>query len=230
MTAQPEILDPGVVLKDAAAVYRQHAAVLLPAALVILLVLGIVSFAVRDSAPLVALPVQVIVGIVFQGMVVLLAKKTREGRPVEGAGQLFAGVGSVFLPLLGVAVVSGIATGVGLALLLVPGLFLLTIWAVVAPVVVLEGRGVFETLGRSRELVRWNGWPTFALVALSLVLQVAVAAPAIAIGAGSLGGAVAQLALGTIVVPFTALVTAMLYFRLLEIQSALRASIASESR
>ena len=56
--------------------------------------------------------------------------------------------------------------GIGFILLIIPGLFLIVIWSVVAPVVVLERPGVFAAFGRSRELVRGNGWNVFAVIVL----------------------------------------------------------------
>ena len=48
--------------------------------------------------------------------------------------------------------------------MIVPGLILITIWAVVAPSIVVEDKGVFEAFGRSRELVRGNGWKVFVAI------------------------------------------------------------------
>ena len=60
----------------------------------------------------------------------------------------------------------GLGILVGFILLIVPGLFLLTIWAVVAPVTVLERPGIFAAFGRSRELVRGHGWTVFGALVL----------------------------------------------------------------
>ena len=67
--------------------------------------------------------------------------------------------------------VAGIAIGIGFVLLIVPGLFLLTIWALVAPVVVIERKGVMASLERSRELVRGHGWQVFAVIVVLLLLN-----------------------------------------------------------
>ena len=55
-------------------------------------------------------------------------------------------------------------------LLIVPGLFLLTIWIAVIPAIVLEGRGIGESFGRSRDLVRGNGWNVFGVIILTILL------------------------------------------------------------
>ena len=57
---------------------------------------------------------------------------------------------------------------IGFMLLIVPGLILLTIWSVAAPVIVLSARR--WALRRSRELVRGNGWPVFGVILILLVL------------------------------------------------------------
>ena len=62
----------------------------------------------------------------------------------------------------------------GFLLLVVPGLFLLTIWIAVIPAIVLEGRGIGESFGRSHDLVRGNGWNVFGVIVLTILLLIAV--------------------------------------------------------
>jgi hypothetical protein len=72
---------------------------------------------------------------------------------------------SVWPVLLGLIVASflyGIGVAIGLILLIVPGLIVLTWWAVVAPVIVIERAGIIEAFGRSRRLVDGNGWIVLA--------------------------------------------------------------------
>ena len=54
----------------------------------------------------------------------------------------------------------------GLLLLVVPGLFLATWWALIAPAVVSERLSWRQSLRRSRELVRGFGWTVFGVIAL----------------------------------------------------------------
>jgi hypothetical protein len=60
----------------------------------------------------------------------------------------------VFWPLVAVSILFGIGVGIGFVLPIIPGLMLLVIWSVVAPVTVLERVGVLAAFGRSGELVR----------------------------------------------------------------------------
>jgi hypothetical protein len=65
------------------------------------------------------------------------------------------------LPLLGLGVVACIGVIVGLICLIVPGLFLATIWAVSAPAMVVERLDVGQALGRSSALTQGHRWPVF---------------------------------------------------------------------
>ena len=55
-------------------------------------------------------------------------------------------------------------------LLIIPGLILLTIWAVFAPAIVIERIRVIDAFGRSRELVRGNGWPVFGVIIVAFLI------------------------------------------------------------
>ena len=76
--------------------------------------------------------------------------------------------------IIGAGILLGLAIGIGFLLLVVPGLFLLTIWIAVIPAIVLEGRGIGESFGRSHDLVRGNGWNVFGVIVLTILLLIAV--------------------------------------------------------
>src|ERR1700677_2453664 len=62
-----------------------------------------------------------------------------------------------------------VIAGLGVIVLLVPGTYLLTVWSVALPVVVLERPGGLRALRRSRELVRGNRWRVLGLALLFAV-------------------------------------------------------------
>ena len=86
----------------------------------------------------------------------------------------------------------------------------------IAPVVVVEQTGVFDSFGRSRALVRGHGWQVFGVIILVVVLLLIVGiATAILIDAvGDAGGSAISWALNVLTAPITALVAAVLYFAL----------------
>jgi hypothetical protein len=150
-------------------------------------------------------------------MVVKLVKDVQDGRRDHSVGELIRSVQPVFWPLAGVSILFGLATAVGFLLLIIPGLILTVIWSVVAPVTVLERPGVFAAFGRSRDLVRGNGWNVFGVIVLVFlsVLVVSIAAALLAASLGTVGRAFVQWALDSALAPITALSASVLYFALL---------------
>lgn len=70
----------------------------------------------------------------------------------------------VILPAVGVSLIAGIGIGLGLILLIVPGLILYTMWWVAVPATVVERPGGLAGLGRSVELTRGFRWTILGIV------------------------------------------------------------------
>ena len=75
------------------------------------------------------------------------------------------------LPLLGMAIIMGLALLLGYLLLIVPGVFLSILWSVAPPVLVAEKRGVFASLERSADLTKGHRWSVFGLLVIYGVLS-----------------------------------------------------------
>jgi hypothetical protein len=73
--------------------------------------------------------------------------------------------------LVGADVVLALATVIGLALFVLPGVVIFTLWSLVGPMITIEDRSVRSALARSRQLVRGHFWLTFFLVTLPLQLE-----------------------------------------------------------
>ena len=213
-------VDVGGVIRGTFEIYRDQFPVLIPAAAVVFVITGILSALLIAAAPalsLVALILTVIATTLFTGMVVELVADVRDGRRDATAGQLLRAAMPVLGQLILVGIVAGIGIVIGFILIIIPGLILITIWAVAAPVVVLERPGGLRALGRSRELVRGEGWNVFAVILLMFVL-VGVVTGALELAAeaanGSFGLGV-RVVLGILTAPISALAMAVLYFQLL---------------
>ena len=154
----------GEILNESFAIYRDQAGVLIPVAFWLFLAVAIVEAVAAGDLLLGSLAVvlSLAVSTLYQGMVVGLVDDIRDGRRDYSIGELMRSVAPVVLPLLGAGFLAGIGIVGGFFLLVVPGLYLLTVWAVIAPVIVVERRKVFGAFGRSRQLVRDNGWPVRA--------------------------------------------------------------------
>jgi len=130
---------------------------------------------------------------------------------------LFVIIGGMVLSA-GVGVL-GLAIGLLLVpvLMLIPELFLITIWSVLAAVAVLERPGGLRAFARSRKLVRGNGWRVLALI-IVLPLPLALATGELD-RATRLAGATPATAAGLLVIaalitPIPALASTVLYFEL----------------
>ena len=212
-------IDIGRVYSEVFDIYRDQAGVLLPAALVIFLIEAVVSdLLVSISFALfpLALAVSVAASTFYQGMVVELVSDVQDGRRDSSVGDLFRTVGAVVLPLIGAGILAGLGIALGFVLLIIPGLFLLTIWAVIAPVIVLERTGAIAAFGRSRELVRGNGWQVFGTIVLFFLILVVASAILGAIGSafGDAGGIITNIISNTLFVPLVAVAAGVLYFTL----------------
>ena len=217
-------LDVGGTLSQVFSTYGQQAGVLLPLAFGLYLVVAIITglFAGNVILSLVAIGVSVIAATLYQGMVVSLVRDVQDGSRDSSVGQLIEETWPVVLPLIGAGILAGIGIAIGLIIFIVPGLILLTIWAVIAPVIVVERSGVMDSFGRSRELVRGNGWQVFGVIFVVFLISGIVAAILEAIGAGisdSVGMRILfNLIASTITAPIAALAAATIYFRLLAIK------------
>lgn len=213
----PAQISPGAVLDRALQLFRAHFAVLFPLALAIALVEAIVTYALEDtSAAAVGLGVSLVAATFLQGVVAGLVRDVEGGGGERDAGQLLREVAPVLDRLLLVSILAALGAMAGMILFVVPGLILLTIWAVAAPAVVVERVGIAAAFGRSRELVRGNGWQVFGLLLLVVLLVFAVAFVAALVTAATTDGVgrFAQVLLGAVASPISALATAVLYFEL----------------
>jgi hypothetical protein len=218
-----EKLDTARVFERIFEIYRDQFTLLIPAALLVFVPVAVVSglvYAGNISIFGVALvsAVATIATYWFQGMVVEAARDILDGRRDHTIGSLVQSVTPVILPLLVAGILAGLGIGIGLILLIVPGLFLLTIWAVIAPVIVIERAGALESFGRSRELVRGNGWQVFGVIVVLFLFQFIVSSVIQALAnsvSDSFGAyAIADLIVRLLVAPLSALAAAVLFFEL----------------
>jgi hypothetical protein len=115
-----------------------------------------------------------------------------------------------------VGIVAGVGVFIGFILVIVPGLLLVTIWSVAAPIVVMERPGRLRALGRSRELVRGHGRQVFSVVFV-MVFLVGLLTSGVDLAATSVGagfGVATRVITGIVATPLAAFAAAVLYFEL----------------
>lgn len=218
-------IDIGSIFKAVFETYKDQAALLLPAALIVFLPVAVINAVIGGVGAGLGIVLTVIAGVVsfigtfwYQGMVVEAVRDMQDGRRDFSIGALFSSVTPVVGMLIAAGILAGLGIALGLVLLVVPGLILLTWWAVIAPVVVVEHPGVMPAFTRSRALVRGNGWQVFAVLVLLFLLQFLLSAVIGAVIGGIVasvvGSAIATLVAQTIVAPISGLAAANLYFAL----------------
>jgi hypothetical protein len=230
-------IDVGGVIRKVLDIYVDQAPVLMPAAAVVFVFTGILSTVLLRASSglaLVATLIDLIATTLFTGMVVELVADVQDGRRDATPGQLLRAAWPVFGSLILVALIANVGIVIGFVFLIVPGLILLTIWSVAAPVVVLERPPGLGALARSRALVRGNGWQAFGVIFILTVL-IAIVSGAIELGADSAGtaaGIVVRVVLGVLTAPLAALAAAVLYFELLKVhgQPAPASTVPEQSR
>lgn len=214
MAVQP--ISPGAVVSRILEIYRDQFGVLFGTAVVLYALQFVIYLVLPATLALVLVMLFWALSILYQGMVVELVQDVQDGRRDHSVGQLLRSVEPVFWPLIAVSILFGIGVAVGFILLIIPGLILIVIWSVVAPVTVLERPGVFAAFRRSREIVRGNGWNVFGVIVIVFVIVflISIAAGLAASGLGSVGHALVQWAVNSAIAPITALSASVLYFAL----------------
>lgn len=230
-------LDIGRTLSRVFSTYGQNLGLLVGTALLVFIPVAIIAallpilFGQGIVVQALSAAVQIVGGFVYTGVVVKSVQDLESGQHGLSIGHLFSAVAPVLGTLVVVGVIAGIAVGIGFILLVIPGLILATIWAVIAPAVVVEGQGVGGAFSRSLELTRNNFWQVFVvllvvyaiLFAASFVLGALVVAAFIgAAVAGSTGAltaativsAVVLLLASALTAPLVALAQAIMFFDL----------------
>jgi hypothetical protein len=167
----------------------------------------------------------------LQGALIQAVSDVRDGRADLSVSETFSQVYSRLGTIIVAGLLLGLAIAIGLLLLIVPGLYLMTIWIAVIPAIVLENRGIGESFGRSRELVRGYGWNVFGIIVLTILILLGVG---IAIGlilsplAEWLASLIQQIVANTIVTPFVVAVWTLVYYRLKGREEAAPADSAPE--
>jgi hypothetical protein len=221
MEASGSRVDVGRVFGQTIDTYRENFSPLIGGALIVVgaaaLLAGIL--AATDSLVLAVIGaiIQFIASYVYVGFVVKLVQDVRDGRRDSSVNELFSAAMPYIGTLILFSILAGIAIGFGFLLLIVPGLILITIWSVAVPSIVVENQGVMSAFGRSRELVRGEGWTVFAVIILTFLFVGIIGNVAGAVG-NSIGDDAGRVILSAIaqifLAPIFGLVSSILFFDL----------------
>jgi hypothetical protein len=204
--------------------YRTYAKHLLAIAFVIYVIAAIVAAVLSLAGTFGALLgslVSIIAAYLLQATLVKAVQDVRDGRVDMSIGETVQAARPYLWSVVGASILAGIAITIGFILIIVPGLYLITIWAVIVPVIVIEGSGAMASFGRSRQLVRGHGWHVFGTLVLVYIILLVVGLVLGAIFSALphfLSSGLSQVIAGTLISPFLALVVTLVYYRLVGVQ------------
>jgi hypothetical protein len=214
------------VLGEAWRMYRAHAAHFITIAVGIYLVAAVLEGLLYLGGSVVGSIAGALVSIVaaflVQAALVKAAQDVRDGRVDLSVGDTIKAAWPSIGAVAGVSILAALAIVVGLILLIVPGLFLITIWAVIIPVIVIERVPALSSFGRSQGLVRGNGWNVFGVLVVTFLILIAgqlILALILTALPVALANAISTVITGALAAPFQALVVTTIYFRLIGVAS-----------
>jgi hypothetical protein len=220
-------LQPGAVIGKAWATYKAHWRHLLPIAFVVYVLISLLILLLGALLGWLGAVLGSILGLAgifwLQGALVLAIDDVRDGRADLSISETLDRVTPRLGTLALAGLLAGVAIGFGLILLIVPGLFLLTIWLVIVPAIMLEGCGVSASFARSQELVRGYGWSVFGVIALTVLIYIGVA---VLFGVlrealdSEWAGLALNIVLQTVTAPFLALAWTTTYYELRDLKGA----------
>jgi hypothetical protein len=209
------------VLGESWQLYKTYARHLLTIAFVVYVIAGIVygvlALVGGIFGALLGELVTIVALFLLTAALVKAVQDVRDGTVNLSVAQTFSSAVPFIGPVAVASILAGIAIAIGLAIIIIPGLFLLTIWSMIIPAIVLGGAGAFASFGRSWQLVRGHFWNVFGIMIVVYLIQFAVGLVlGLIFGAlpHLLGSFLSSVISGTLIAPFIAVVITLMYFRL----------------
>ena len=178
---------------------------------------------IRLLLTLLALALPIVGTSLVQGALIEAVDDEHEGRRPGSIGDLYRTAWQKIWPLVGVALLTGLGVGLGLLLLVVPGMVFAVRWSLAVPVVMLEHESPRAAMRRSRELVRGRGWAVFRVLANVAILSAILSFATRFLALAMLGHDHRALATwvgvtfgGAIATPYMSHALSVLYYRLAE--------------
>lgn len=156
----------------------------------------------------------------IQGPLALVTDAARAGRDAPSLGETMRRLRPTLGALLPAGALAGAGIAVGTACVIIPGLYLATRWSLLAPALVIEGLTVRESFARSHRMVTGRGFQVFGLLVLLFGLTVVASVVLVEglrlLGADVVGSWIGSAVVNTLITPFPAIATTLVYFHLAE--------------
>ncbi len=209
------------VLREAWATYKAYAAHFLLIAFAVYLVAAAIAALLSAVAGLpgnaAASVIDLFCMFLLQAALVKAVQDVRDGRvDLDLRGTLSAAVPYV-LPVAAASILAAIAIAIGFALIIVPGLILLTFWSLIVPSIVIGETPAMASFGHSWRTVRGFAWSVFGtyvvvfLILIAVRILLSIIFSVLPLPARSF---IANIVPGTLIAPFIAIVVSLVYYRL----------------
>lgn len=167
---------------------------------------------------LVSVVVSLIGTFLVQGALTLAVDDVRDGRVDTSIGELYSRTRPHLGPLIIAGLLAGVGIAIGLVLLIAPGLYLLTLWALIVPAIVLESRGAGDSFGRSAALTEGHRWAVLGVALITVIASAVIGNILVEVFVAVLpdfvGVWLGSLVAHCVTTPFLALAWTIMYFEL----------------
>ena len=211
------------VLAEAWGLYRRFAAHFLAIAFVLYfltaVIVALLTMTAGATGYFLAAVVEFVAAFLVQAAMVTAVRDVRDGRADLSMDATISAGARFLLPVMGACILAGIGIGIGLVLLVIPGLILMTYWSLIVPSIVVGESGAMASFGKSWRAISGHFWQAFGTYVLVFLIWVAFD---IALGLalvtlpGALRSFLSTVIAGTLLAPFYALVVTLVYCRLSE--------------
>lgn len=153
----------------------------------------------------------------LEAALVKAVQDVRDGRVDLDVRETVSAAMPTVAPVAAASILASIAIWIGFALLIVPGLILLTFLSLIVPCIVIGHTAAMSSFGRSWRTVGGYGWPvfgTYVVVFLVLIVASIIIAAIFSFLPGAAANFIAQVVAGTLIAPFIAAVVTLVYYRL----------------
>ncbi|MGA7435848.1 MAG: YciC family protein [Solirubrobacterales bacterium] len=222
-------LDIGGVFDATTEIYKKSFSTVWIVALILMVPTAIIVGLLGDRGllSLIGSLVQLVATAWLAGSIIRVVQDVEaDGRVDLSVGDILGSVTGKLVAIILLEIVVGILVGIGLIFCIIPGVFLMLMWAVSIPSMVVEDLGVFDSMSRSSDLTKDNRMRILGVIALILIAYIVVALIAgLLIAAVPVLGIIALIIVGILVYPYISIIAAVLYFRLRELKDGAVAAV-----
>lgn len=222
-------LDIGGVFEATTDIYKKVFGTVWIVALILLIPAAIIVALLGDEGILgvIGSLVQLIATAWLLGSVIRIVQDVEEDGQVDwSVGDILGSVTGRLISIILLQIVVGILVGIGLILLIIPGVILALMWSVSMPSLVVEDKGVFDSMSRSSELTKHNRMRILGVVLVVLAVYIVIAIiGGLLTAAVPVVGVIALIIVGVLAYPYVAIISAVLYYRLRELKEGVAVAV-----